>query len=225
MHRRQTDLAIALDRVHDRHNVSAILRTADAVGISEVIWKPDYSEAWEPNPEVAQSAERWVRLQRVDDLIMAVAEYKARGFSVAATHLGASSVDFRSVDWTKPWLLIMGNERKGCSDEILSLADVNIVLPMAGLIQSLNVSVATAIVLYEIQRHREMVGRYEKTLPKDEVEKLYRSWDLAREGIALEQVLEPPSADEKRIVQPHVDGRNNFCQKLLAQKQKKLQNP
>ena len=76
------------------------------------------------------------------------------------THLEERAVSFREVDYTKPTLLVMGNEKEGVSSEIVKLADEIIIIPMQGMVQSLNVSVATGLILYEAQRQRELSGRY-----------------------------------------------------------------
>ncbi len=221
IHRRQLDLVVALDRVHDRHNVSAVLRTSDAIGISQVLWNPDEVDEWQANPEVSRGAERWVSLKTTREMLLEVAAFQQNGFGVAATHLGAASVDYREVDWTKPWVVVMGNERRGCSEEILSIANANIILPMVGLIQSLNVSVATAVVLYEIQRQREKAGMYKQKLDRVQVEKIYRAWDLAREGIALQELLEPPPEDAVfKVESEHTDGRTQFAEKLRLKRQR-----
>jgi tRNA (guanosine-2'-O-)-methyltransferase len=215
LHRRQTDMVVALDQVHDRHNVSAVLRTSDAVGIPLVLWAPDNRRDMEVNPEVAQGSERWVELKAVRSVVSALETYKKKKYQIVATHLSAKAVDFRQIDWNQPTVLVMGNERRGCSEEVLEVATHNIVIPMFGLIQSLNISVATAVILYEFQRHREGAGRYARRLPKRDVERFFKRWRLEDEGMTLDQVLAPPPPD---AVVPagdeHNDGRNSFSQKL-----------
>jgi len=218
--RRQTDLIVALDQVHDRHNVSAILRTADAVGVPEIIWMPDpCEESCAPNPEIAQGAERWVSLRKVENLQQEIRSLAARGYRVAATHLGAQAVDFRAVDWTTPWVVVMGNERRGCSDEILEIADVNVYLPMVGLVRSLNVSVATAVILFEIQRQREKSGGYSKPPTFAQIERFHREWGLSKEGIKVEDLFAPASEAFKEELCTHIDGRNLFVGKLRMKKE------
>ncbi|MBF0546180.1 MAG: RNA methyltransferase [Candidatus Riflebacteria bacterium] len=221
LHQRQTDLAVALEKVHDPHNLAAILRSADAVGVSRVIWAPDKDNPEPPNPEVSKSGEKWVELIQTQNIFEKLNELKSVGFNIAATHLAADSIDFRKIDWTKPWCVVMGNERKGCSDKILSICDKNIQLPMMGLVQSLNVSVATAVIFYEIQRQRLEKGLYSKKLSKDEVIKFYNYWKLVEEGIQVEDLLNPPEVDDCLPDSPHQDGRAIFLEKREIEKQLK----
>jgi len=206
LHNRQTDIIIALDGVHDPHNVSAVLRSADAVGIDRVIWRPDPEAKW-VNPEVTRGSERWVALDDFDDFLGEMRKFKQAGYRIAATHLARNAVDFRKVDWTKPWIVVMGNEHRGCTDEVLELADENIFLPMYGLVQSLNVSVATAVTLYEIQRQRELAGLYNKQKPRSHVEYMMKRWGLEEEGFTVEQFLDYPEGPPPAGPDDHQDGR------------------
>ncbi|MFZ2960002.1 MAG: TrmH family RNA methyltransferase [Candidatus Ozemobacteraceae bacterium] len=208
LHRRQLDLVLAFDRVHDPHNLAAILRTADATGIPRLLWEPDTEKPELPNPEVSKGTERWVELTQVSSLEKALKEYQSQGFGIAATHLSARAVDFRSIDWTRPWVIVMGNEKRGCDEKILALSTENVILPMMGLVQSLNVSVATAVILYEIQRQREAAGMYRRTLPKETVEKYIDLWHLKEEGITLSDLVSPPPFDHPLVEISHTDGRS-----------------
>jgi len=208
LHQRQPDLMIALDGVHDPHNLSAILRSSDATGIGKVIWQPDRREPHQPNPDVSKGSEKWVSLEEVPNLCTRLKKLKADGFKIAATHLGNHSVDFRSIDWTISWILVMGNEKRGCSKDILEIADVNVILPMMGFVQSLNVSVATAVLLYEIQRQRFAAGMYEKNLPRKSVRKYYDFWRLKDRGIPVEDILKHPGNSEPAADIGYQDGRH-----------------
>ena len=207
LHRRQLDLWVALDSIHDPHNLSAIIRSCDATAVSRVVWEPEPDTNQEPNPEVAMGTQRWVRLEEVADLPAWLRQKQHEGVRVAATHMGRSAVDFRTLDWTTPWVLVMGNEQRGCRASIAELADANIFLPMLGFVQSLNVSVATAVVLYEIQRQRELAGCYERTAPGQQVETLFREWALEPEGYALDQLRPKPGPIPPEPSFPHADGR------------------
>ncbi|HNV68933.1 MAG TPA: RNA methyltransferase [Candidatus Ozemobacteraceae bacterium] len=210
LHRRQDDLVVAIERVHDRHNISAILRSADAVGVGHVIWEPDPRQNEEPiNPEISKGTERWVQLKVTKKLTRDLRALKKKGYQVAATHLSHRAVDFRSLDWTKKWVVILGNEHAGCSEDVLAEADENIILPMMGLVQSLNVSVATAVLLYEIQRQRENAGMYQRQLPKRTVQKIMKAWRLNDEGYTIEHLLNPPAPEDELppAHDRHSDGR------------------
>ena len=159
--RRQPDLRVLLDGVHKSHNLSAILRTCDAVGIGRVhaVWPGDRLAV---HRNCSAGAGRWVELdvhRRVEE---AVAAARAEGLAVYAAHASAQAMDFRSVDWTRPGALLMGAELWGVSEAGAELADAHLAVPMLGLTESLNVSVAAAVVLYEAQRQRQAAGFYER---------------------------------------------------------------
>lgn len=207
IHNRQFDLVIALDGVHDQHNLSAVLRSADATGIGRVIWMPDVRKPESVNPEVSKGSEKWVELNTVSDLKSALTPLKNAGFKIAATHMGHAAVDFRSIDWTQPWVVVMGNEQSGCSDEILEICDANVFLPMQGFVQSLNISVASAVIMYEIQRQREAAGLYRKTTPESQVRQLFNQWQLGPEGYSVESLLNRPEGEVPEPEFKHSDGR------------------
>ncbi|MFC3123210.1 tRNA (guanosine(18)-2'-O)-methyltransferase TrmH [Agaribacter flavus] len=164
---RQHDLTLLMEEVHKPHNVSAIIRTADAVGIHQV------HAVWAENPALrkgtALGSQIWVKNKHHSNTAVAVAYLKNQGMQVLVTHLDDSSIDFREVDYTKPTAIIMGQEKSGATAEAVALADQSIVVPMVGMVQSLNVSVAAATVLYEAQRQRSEAGMYgESQIPDDE---------------------------------------------------------
>ena len=114
-------------------------------------------------------AENWVYTDMHPSIGDAVSHLKQQGMQVLVTHLSDDAVDFREIDYTKPTAIILGQEKTGATEEAIALADKNIVIPMVGMVQSLNVSVAAAVVLYEAQRQRELVGMY-KTINLSEQE-------------------------------------------------------
>lgn len=207
IHSRQPDLVFALDGVHDQHNLSAVLRSADATGIGHVIWLPDIRKPDRVNPDVSKGSEKWVKLEVVESMKDRLVEMKKQGFKVAATHMASKAVDYRSIDWTTPWVVVMGNEQRGCSNAILEVADENIFLPMHGFVQSLNISVATAVTMYEIQRQRENAGMYKQNKPREFVEGLFERWKLAKQNYSIEDLLENPLGELPEMDEIHSDGR------------------
>ncbi len=131
-----------------------------------------------------------------------MAELKASGMQILATHLSDSSVDFRSIDYTKPTAILVGQEKHGIGEEALALADHHIVIPMVGMVQSLNVSVAAAAILYEAQRQRELAGCYQRGCPLD----LEEQNSILFEGATPSM---PSSAKRKRCPTPARPGRRN----------------
>ena len=156
---RQHDLTVLMERVHKPHNVAAILRTCDAVGIATAHAIPGDEGISQAN-HVAQGAQRWVHLERHTDIKVAAKTLKSQGFRLCAAHFCENAVDFRSIDFTKPTAVVLGTELHGVSEEAVALCDESLVIPMLGMTQSLNVSVANAVILYEAQRQRSEANRY-----------------------------------------------------------------
>jgi len=157
---RQPDLTLLAEDVHKPHNLSAMLRTADAVGVDRV-------HATHPTGEVptfsatSASAERWVELVVHPSLEAALAAVRAQGMRLIAAHFAPDAVDFREVDYTLPTCVLFGNERDGVSPAAAAAADAHVVIPMLGMVPSLNVSVASALVMFEAQRQRRAAGAYD----------------------------------------------------------------
>ncbi len=158
--RRQPDLTVVLENIHDPHNVSAILRTCDAVGIDAVSLLY-YIEAF---PSVGRkssaSASKWVQREKHTSVAACYTALRARGFKIYTTHIDDTSVSLYDVDLTAPVAIVFGNEHRGVSDDAVKFADGNIVIPQVGMLQSLNVSVSAAVTLYEAFRQRSAVGAY-----------------------------------------------------------------
>lgn len=164
--KRQPTLTVLMDEVNKPHNLSAIVRTCDAVGVLEAHAVPPKHgtlAAFEGHTYDATSgsAHKWVKVSPHADAISAVRELQGRGFQVLATHLSQRSVDYREVDYARPSCVLLGAEKWGVSDEAAEAADQNIIIPMYGMVQSLNVSVAAATILFEAQRQRLAAGMYD----------------------------------------------------------------
>ncbi|MEZ0322456.1 tRNA (guanosine(18)-2'-O)-methyltransferase TrmH [Thermus sp. PS18] len=160
LRRRQPDLTVLLENVHKPHNLSAILRSCDAVGVLE---------AHAVNPtggvptfnETSGGSHKWVYLRVHPDIQTAIGHLRERGFRIYATALREDAQDFREVDYTQPTAILLGAEKWGVSEEALALSHGAIKIPMLGMVQSLNVSVAAAVILFEAQRQRLKAGLYE----------------------------------------------------------------
>lgn len=157
--KRQPDLTVCMEGVHKTHNLAAVVRTADAVGVSDVhaIWK---NERMRLSGGSAAGSQNWIDVHNYSSTPDAIAELKKQNMQILVTNLSDTAIDFREIDYTKPTAIILGQEKFGASEEALALADQDIVIPMVGMVQSLNVSVANALVLYEAQRQRELAGMY-----------------------------------------------------------------
>ena len=178
LERRQKDLIVFAEDVKNEHNFSAIIRTCDAVGVMKVLYSSEAKKI-PLNEGITVGSEKWVEVERVQDPIRKLTELKKLGFQIVATYISSESVNFREVDYTKPTVIVVGNELKGVSEEVLKVSDRKIVIPMVGMARSLNVSVATAVILYEAQRQREEKGMYDKpSLSEEEIEGILEKWAM-----------------------------------------------
>lgn len=160
LERRQPDLRVLLDQVNKPHNLSAILRTCDAVGVlqAHAVWPHGVPAV---HRHSSAGVGKWVNLVAHPDVQSAVSALRSEGLRVYAAHPGSEAIDYRQVDYTRPCAVLMGAELWGVSEEGVRLADELIAIPMLGLGVSVNVSVATAVILYEAQRQRLAQGMYD----------------------------------------------------------------
>ncbi len=181
LERRQPDLTVVLENVHDPHNVSAVLRSCDAVGISSVHLVYSVEERPELSRGVSGSALRWLDVVDHDSIDACYAALREKGFTIYATHLDENRVDLFDLDLTKPTALVFGNERRGLSAEAVAEADATVIIPMMGMVQSLNISVACAVSLYEALRQRRASNLYRRPrLARTEIDARLTRW-LRRE--------------------------------------------
>ncbi|REL31205.1 tRNA (guanosine(18)-2'-O)-methyltransferase TrmH [Thalassotalea euphylliae] len=159
LNHRQPDLTVCMEGVHKAHNLAAVVRTCDAIGVSAVhaVWKNEQMRA---SGGIAAGSQNWVDVHNYSSTKDAINELKRQNMQVLVTNLSDKAVDFREIDYTKPTAIILGQEKFGASDIAKEMADQDIIIPMVGMVQSLNVSVANAVVLYEAQRQREAAGMY-----------------------------------------------------------------
>jgi len=174
---RQPTLTLVMEDIHDPHNVSAMLRSADAVGVMEVNLIYVNDQFPKLGKKSSASAKKWIAKQSFTSVRECYDALHEKGFLICATHLGRRSKSLYELDLTKKIALVFGNEHRGVSDEAAELADVNFQIPMMGMIQSLNVSVACAVSLYEALRQRKKVGMYDApVLPQAAIRKLFKEW-------------------------------------------------
>ena len=151
------DLTVLLEHVEKPHNLSAILRSCDAVGALEA-----HIVSLQGRPRTfnstAQGSQKWVPLNDHPTIETAIGSLKDRGFRVYGTHLGVEAKDYRDCDFTGPTAFVLGAEKWGLTDRARDLMDEALFIPMRGMVQSLNVSVATATLLFEALRQRQVAG-------------------------------------------------------------------
>src|SRR6187200_1464799 len=160
--KRQNDLTVVLENVFDPHNISAVMRTCDAVGVQEIYilnTKIPRHKKW--GAKSSSSAAKWLTIHQFENAEECFSELRTKYSKILTTHLSSDAVNLYEIDLTQPVALIFGNEHSGVSEEIRKLADGNFIIPQAGIIKSLNISVACAVTLYEAYRQKNNAGHYD----------------------------------------------------------------
>lgn len=162
--KRQSDLAIVMENVHDPHNISAVMRTCDAVGIQDVyIVNTLIPKHPRFGPKSSSSAAKWLTIHQFDSVQECMLVLRQRYQKILTTHLSADAIDLYDIDFTTASIaLVFGNEHEGISEEMRNFADGNFIIPQVGMIQSLNISVACAISIYEAFRQKKNAGHYDQ---------------------------------------------------------------
>lgn len=161
--RRQPTITVVLEDVHDAHNVSAVLRSCDAIGILDVhvVYVQDRPPARTFDQETSSTAAKWINILFHESIESCYGTLRESGHWIFATALRRESIDLHRIDLTQPIALVFGNEMRGVSAEAVVLADGCIHIPMQGMVESLNISVACAVSLYEAMRQRRKAGMYD----------------------------------------------------------------
>ena len=155
--RRVNNLTVLVEDVNKPHNLSAILRTCDAAGVFEANFISKKNAVKTFN-STAQGSQKWVKLNNHENTIKAISDLKNKGFKLYGTTLNSESVDYRNFDYSQNTCFVLGAEKWGLSNELISMVDQSIFIPMRGMVQSLNVSVAASILLFEAIRQRKNKG-------------------------------------------------------------------
>ena len=178
LNKRQNDLTVVLENVFDPHNISAVMRTCDAVGIQDVYvlnTKINRHKKW--GARSSSSAVKWLTIHQYSSAGDCFAELRKKYPLILTTHLSSTAISLYGINFTSPVALVFGNEHDGVSEEIRAFADGNFVIPQMGMIRSLNISVACAVSLYEAFRQKNAAGHYEQPgLDETEYENLWKSW-------------------------------------------------
>lgn len=177
---RQPTLTVLMDDLQKAHNVSAVIRTCDAVGVPAIHAVTD-EESFKAKITSSAGSAQFVDVHLHASYGAAVEDLQGRGFQVLAAHLDPDAVDFRAVDYTRPTCVVLGQEGPGVTAELLELCDQTIYIPMVGAVESLNVSVAAAVTLFEAQRQRAAAGMYDTPqLPEEERQRRLFEWGYKR---------------------------------------------
>lgn len=177
--KRQPDLTVVLENVFDPHNISAVMRTCDAVGLQDIYilnTKIPRHKKW--GARSSSSAAKWLTIHQFDNAEECFSSLRKRYSKILTTHLSSDAVDLYAINMTEPIALVFGNEHSGVSDEIRALADGNFIIPQMGIIQSLNISVACAVTLYEAFRQKSKAGHYnQQRLDEARYNELFKEWE------------------------------------------------
>lgn len=177
--KRQTSLTVVLEDVHDPHNASAVLRSCDGVGVLDVhlVYMHEEPPARSLARTTSGSAAKWIQTHYHDSIQDCYRALRQRGMRIFATALGRESEDLYSLDLTQPTALVFGNEMRGVTEEAVAGADSTVFIPMQGMVESLNISIACAVTLYEAMRQRVAAGMYEEPeLDADKLATLEQEW-------------------------------------------------
>ena len=201
--RRQLDLTLVADRVSKPQNLSAILRTCDAVGIHEVHWGLAVNHHQPIFRRTASGSGNWLNLKLYESAKEPAKALKRQGYQLVAAHFSEDAQHYQQVDYTQPTALVLGAELDGVSSPLANLADVHVTVPMVGMVASLNVSVATAIILTEAMNQRLRSGQYDHPqLTPEEMNHFVFEWgypDLAN-YCKTHQVPYPKLDDQGHII-------------------------
>ena len=179
LQKRQTNITVVLENVFDPHNISAVLRSCDAIGIQDVYvltTRMAPHQRW--GYRSSSGAYKWVTVHQFNDTKACVAEVKKNYEKILTTCLADDSVNLYDLDFTQSMALVFGNEKDGIS-EMTPYSDGNFIIPQSGMIKSLNISVACAVTLYEAYRQKNLAGHYEKqNLPSNKMNSLLNEWGV-----------------------------------------------
>lgn len=178
LNKRQPDLTVLLENVFDPHNISAVMRTCDAVGIQEIYilnTKIPPHKKW--GAKSSSSAAKWLSIHQFTDASECFVAIRKKFKKIYTTHLSSNAVELHDLDLTEPVCLVFGNEHSGVSEEIIGMADGNFIIPQVGIIKSLNISVACAVCLYEAYRQKNNAGHYDHVkLEREQLCALRNEW-------------------------------------------------
>jgi len=178
---RQSGLVMVMENVHDPHNIAAVMRTCDAVGVQDLFIittvMPTYKQFAKRS---SASAAGWLTIHQYESTAECMAAVRQKCDKIYATHLGVASESLYDLDLTQKVAFVFGNERDGVTEDCLKYCDGNFIIPQVGMVQSLNISVACAITLYEAFRQRKNAGLYDGTakLPEAQWNALAKDWGM-----------------------------------------------
>jgi tRNA (guanosine-2'-O-)-methyltransferase len=181
LNKRQFNITVVMENVHDPHNISAVMRTCDAVGIQDIyILNTKIPEHKKFGAKSSSSAAKWLTIHTFSDTSACITALRKKYNKIYTTHLADNATQLYNLNLTDSIALVFGNEHAGVSDEIRSLADGNFIIPQVGIIQSLNISVACAVTIYEAFRQKSLAHHYVQPNPafEQDWQAVAKSWEL-----------------------------------------------
>lgn len=179
LQKRQTNITVVLENVFDPHNISAVLRSCDAIGIQDVYvltTRMAPHQRW--GYRSSSGAYKWVTVHQFNETSACVDALKRNYEKILTTCLADDSINLYEIDFTQSMALVFGNEKDGIR-ELNAFADGNFIIPQTGMIKSLNISVACAVTLYEAYRQKKLAGHYNNPkLTGDKIRTLLNKWEL-----------------------------------------------
>jgi tRNA (guanosine-2'-O-)-methyltransferase len=150
---RTCNITPVLENIYDRGNISAVLRSAEAMGFqnAHVI---ELNEKFKSSNRVTKGADKWLDVHKWKSTVACTSKLKELGYQILATHLDSKARPIAEMDFTRPTAIVFGNEKDGISPEMIEQCDHTVIIPMHGFVQSFNISVAAAIAFYHIHRER-----------------------------------------------------------------------
>ena len=173
--RRLSWLTVVLDNVYDRHNISAVLRSCEAFGVQD-IHVIESIEPFQTNREISHGTEKWLSIHRWPDYAGCLEQLRAQLFTVYATGFSESAVSLFTVPVTQPLAIVFGNEHSGVSAELKHSCDGEIMIPMCGFVESLNISVAAAVAVAVLRQSIQKQVGDQALLPAARREQIYSAW-------------------------------------------------
>ncbi|MCX8481881.1 MAG: RNA methyltransferase [Sediminibacterium sp.] len=178
LQKRQANLTVVMENIFNPHNIAAVMRTCDSVGIQDLYVVntilPPYKFI---GKKTSSSADKWITMHNFNNLQDCVKVLRNNYKKIYATHLSKQANSIYDVDLTDSMAIVFGNEGTGVSEEMISLCDGNLFIPQIGMIQSLNISVACAVILYESFRQKSIKGCYNTlSLSTEKYTELYNNW-------------------------------------------------
>jgi len=178
LNKRQENITVVLENVFDPHNISAVMRTCDAIGMQDIyVLNTKIPKHKKFGPRSSSSAAKWLSIHQYDKAEDCFMDLRKKYKKILTTHLSTDATSLYEIDFTESVALVFGNEHDGVSEEIIALADGNMIIPQVGIIRSLNISVACAVTLYEAMRQKTIAGHYKnRQLQPERFDELLDAW-------------------------------------------------